>query len=378
MEGPKLDIRNLASKAALFQDRIRGVQESLPRPGFDWYPYDSIGNVFLLADLLTGERQFLLDLIGDGPVLDIGCGDGHISFFLESLGCKVFAVDNPGTNYNQMQGVRALKAALNSNIEIWEQNMDHDFALPDMQFSVAFFLGVLYHLKNPFAALESLLARSQYCILSTRVTGFSPDKSTNLSRLPVAYLVSETETNNDATNYWIFTNLGLKRLIERSGWRILDYVSVGNTSASDPITAAGDERALCLAERGISITNGWLASGWHHQEYFNAWRWTQKEFSVSFANIDDDARHVLSLDFFLPAALESPSGSLELCCSINGRPLPRREFAKSGYFKYEEPVPAAALVERPVVAEFTLSHAIRPGEHDPRELGIVVSSVRLS
>src|SRR5438094_8681014 len=82
MEGPKLDIRNLASKAALFQDRIRGVQESLPRPGFDWYPYDSIGNVFLLADLLTGERQFLLDLIGDGPVLDIGCGDGHISFFL--------------------------------------------------------------------------------------------------------------------------------------------------------------------------------------------------------------------------------------------------------------------------------------------------------
>src|SRR3989442_46271 len=137
MGSPKIDIRNLAGKAAQFQRRISAIQASRPASGFDWYPYDSLGNFFILADLLTGERQFLLDLIGDAPVLDVGCGDGHIAFFLESLGCKVIAIDNPRTNYNQMQGVRALKAALNSSVEICEQDIDYDFRLPDMQFSVA-------------------------------------------------------------------------------------------------------------------------------------------------------------------------------------------------------------------------------------------------
>src|SRR4030095_8778189 len=118
----KLDIRNLADQSALFQDRISALQAGLPCPGCEWYPCDSLGNFFVLADFLTGERQFLLDLIGDAPVLDVGCGDGHIAFFLESLGCKVIAVDNPRTNFNQMQGVRALKAALNSSVEIFEQD----------------------------------------------------------------------------------------------------------------------------------------------------------------------------------------------------------------------------------------------------------------
>ncbi len=379
MESSKLDIRKLADKAAVFQRRISAIQASLPAPGFDWYPYDSLGNFFILADLLTGERKFLLDLIGDAPVLDIGCGDGHIAFFLESLGCKVIAVDNPRTNFNQMQGVRALKAALNSSVEICEQDIDYEFRLPDMQFSVAFFLGVLYHLKNPFRALETLVTRSEYCILSTRVTRFAPDKTADLSGLPVAYLVNETETNNDSTNYWIFTNLGLKRLIERSGWRVIDYASVGNASASDPITAEGDERAFCLAERiAAPITNGRLISGWHYQECFEAWRWTEKNFSVSFTNIARDAPNVLSLDFFLPAANERESGPLEVRCSVNGHALPQREFAKSGHYKYEEPVPESALIKTPIVAEFSLNNAFVPGEQDQRELGIVVSSVRLS
>src|SRR5262249_19669491 len=139
MASAKGDIRDLAGKAAQFQRRIAAVQAGLSG-GFDWDPYDSSGDFFVLADLLTRERRSLLDLIGDGPVLDVGCGDGHIAFFLESLGCKVIAVDNPRTNYNQMQGVKALKAALHSSIEILEQDIDYEFRLPDVQFSVAFFL----------------------------------------------------------------------------------------------------------------------------------------------------------------------------------------------------------------------------------------------
>ena len=80
----------------------------------------------------------------------------------------------------------------------------------------------------------------------------------------------------------------------------------------------------------------------------------------------------------LCAAQAVRTGTLELRCSINGHALPQRDFAKSGHYKYEEPVPDSALTGSPVVAEFILNKSFRPGEHDQRELGIVVSSVRLS
>ena len=63
---------------------------------------------------------------------------------------------------------------------------------------------------------------------------------------PVAYLVDEFETNNDSTNYWIFTPAGLTRILKRAGWDILDRMSVGNTETSDPASPAGDERTFLL------------------------------------------------------------------------------------------------------------------------------------
>ena len=42
-----------------------------------------------------------------GPVLDIGCGDGDLSYLLASLGCDVTAIDLPASNFNWMTGVQA-------------------------------------------------------------------------------------------------------------------------------------------------------------------------------------------------------------------------------------------------------------------------------
>src|SRR5258708_23902242 len=110
MESPTLDIGNLAGKAASFQRRTGAIQASLPAPGFEWYPYDSLGNFFVLADLLTGERRFLLDLIGDAPLLDVGCGDGHIPFFLQSLRFKSKTPHKSTTKFNQLKSGPALEA----------------------------------------------------------------------------------------------------------------------------------------------------------------------------------------------------------------------------------------------------------------------------
>ena len=102
---------------------------------------------------------------------------------------------------------------------------------------------------------RSLARQARYAFISTRVTRFNvaagaEGSQVNSSRIelrdaPVAYLVDANETNNDATNFWMFSEAGLRRILQRSGWDILDFMTVGNTKDSDPATAQGDERAFC-------------------------------------------------------------------------------------------------------------------------------------
>ncbi len=151
---------------------------------------------------------------------------------------------------NGMHGARLLKAALQSGISIHEMDLDSKFSWPRKQYGLVFFLGILYHLKNPFFVLESLARVSRYAFISTRVARFSPDGDP-IELLPVAYLVNPTECNNDPTNYWIFSGTGLARLLDRAGWDVLAQMRNGNTSKSDPATAHGDERAYLLVRSRI-------------------------------------------------------------------------------------------------------------------------------
>jgi hypothetical protein len=151
--------------------------------------------------------------------------------------------------------MRLLKQSFNSSVEILEIDLDSQFKLPAERYELAFLLGILYHLKNPYLALESLAKQARYAFISTRVIRFnvaSGAEGTQFNRCrielrdaPVAYLVDAAETNNDATNFWMFSEAGLRRILHRCGWDILDFMTVGNTQDSDPATVQGDERAFC-------------------------------------------------------------------------------------------------------------------------------------
>ena len=62
---------------------------------------------------------------------------------------------------------------------------------------------------------------------------------------PLAYLLDGAETNNDTTNYWIFSPLGLDRLVSRCGWSTMAKQHVGPPS-SDPVHPGNDERVFLL------------------------------------------------------------------------------------------------------------------------------------
>ena len=89
--------------------------------------------------------------------------------------------------------------------------------------------------------------RQTNCLISTRVARYSGDRTTLIRGESLAYLLAPDECNNDATNFWIFSEQGLRRILARTGWTVLDYLSVGETRKSDPASTAGDERAFVLA-----------------------------------------------------------------------------------------------------------------------------------
>jgi tRNA (mo5U34)-methyltransferase len=250
---PKLlDISVIKNKAREFRVKLDTEKERLAPTDFGWYPYNTLTSFETLELLLTGKNRFLLELTSEKPIVDIGCADGDLAFFLESLGCKVQVVDYAPTNFNHMQGVNRLKTALASSVDIHNVNLDSQFVLPEKNYSLVFFLGILYHLKNPYYALETLAKSASYCLISTRVTKFNTVSNAvnrvDLSSIPTAYLLDELEANNDSTNYWIFSNAGLRRILHRTGWDICDYITVGNTEDSDPASREGDERAYCLVK----------------------------------------------------------------------------------------------------------------------------------
>jgi hypothetical protein len=54
--------------------------------------------------------------------------------------------------------------------------------------------------------------------------------------------------NDDPTNYWIFSDAGLARLVDRTGWTVRAAMNVGDTTASRPDSNDHDERSFLLLE----------------------------------------------------------------------------------------------------------------------------------
>ena len=216
------------------------------RPESFWYPYGTLRNIQVLEEILNTIGLDLLSLCRGphGKIADIGAGDGDLAFFLEETGLSVDVIENPVTNFNALEGARIMKEALGSSVAICEIDLDSQFPLSTENYDAIFFLGILYHLKNPFFVLERLAQIASYCFVSTRVASHTAD-GLPLSSHPLAYLLDPEECNNDNTNFWIFSDRGLKRLVSRAGWSLVCYGTVGNMTNSTPNDPDRDQRAFC-------------------------------------------------------------------------------------------------------------------------------------
>lgn len=362
----QLEIRDLAARALEFQERLSRARSEVAAPDPGWYPWDSFGTLTLLDKLLTGRRRFLQPLVGDHPVLDLGCGDGDLSFLFESLGCRVCAIDNPPTNYNRMAGVEALKIALDSSVRIESLDLDGPFHLPVCRCGLALCFGILYHLKNPYSVLETLAAHANYCLLSTAITRFAPDQQTEVNHLPVAFLAGRDGLRGDETNYWIFSETGLRTLVDRCGWEVCDWLVTGD-EGSVLWSTQRDERVFCLlrSRAFASAPVNQLVDGWHVLEN-GAWRWTARRFGLTVA----PGAQRLSLKVTVPPNLELP---LTLTARAEGAVIATHTLTRSGDFECAQHIPPGDEV----LVEFELDGALPPDNADARERAIIVRGIEL-
>jgi len=181
---------------------VRRLIEDLERLG--WYHSielpsgEVIQGIQTLPQLRNRLAQFPLpaDLTGK-RVLDIGAWDGWFSFEMERRGARVLAIDNA-------RRTRFLKAR-----EILASRVDYRIA--DIcrvtprelgRFDIVLFFGVLYHLKHPLRALETV------CDLTTDlalVESYVTDDGSQPNAPPVMEFYETTEFLGQFDN-WVGPN----------------------------------------------------------------------------------------------------------------------------------------------------------------------------
>jgi tRNA (mo5U34)-methyltransferase len=342
------------------------IKKRLSVSDFGWYPYGTMTTLPVISDLLAPVYAEVSSAVSRSPVADIGCGDGDLAMFFSQLGCEVDAIDHAEGNFNQLRGVKLLAQELSSPARIHDMDLDGQFALPRRDYGLALFLGTLYHLKNPFYVLETLATYTDWCILSTRIAQVTPSKRTRIEEESVAYLLAPRESNNDPTNYWIFSFAGLLKLLERTGWIVMGQTRLGCSVNSDPMHADADERAYIIVKSrtrhpGIHVR---LLDGWHPIEN-DAFRWTTKQFALE-VTLPEPAFE-FALRFAVPQVALA-SGPIRISCLASGQ--------QAGAITCESPEPLEFRGRFPSEAttarlDFTVESQFRPAG-DARELGICV------
>ena len=365
---------SLSAGAAALRERLAAAKSALGDTAFEWYRYDSLANLEQVDRLLESSLEPVLDAARSHGVLDVGCADGDLAFLFESLGCAVTAVDHPTTSHNHMCGVRALHRQLASRVDLHECDIDAQFSLPGKRYGFGIVLGLLYHLKNPYYVLETLARACDYCVISTRVTRRLPDGTPLAAGAPLAYLVDTYELNDDNSNFWIFTEPSLRRLLQRTGWECGAYFTVGDTERSDPVSPEHDERAFALLKSHHGLAHLTLLAGWH-EPHASGWRWAEREFTVGVPAAWAASYRRMTVRLYAPPALMEKLGSIELRARTGGRELLPLSIAQSGTHVFERAVrldPADATVD------FSLDKCLAAGTVDARELGIVVESIEFA
>lgn len=168
-------------------------------------------------DVLRREADCIFRMGMEGKsLLDIGAWDGFFSFEAERRGAAdILSTDHfcwSGPGWGTKAGYDLTHAAWGSKARTKDVDVfDLD---PDIEgtFDVVLFLGVLYHLKNPYGGLEQAARMSKDLLIVETVT------DCNHTKTPVMRHYLDTELNHDPTNFFAPNTACLESILRELGF----------------------------------------------------------------------------------------------------------------------------------------------------------------
>jgi hypothetical protein len=251
----------VAGEPAPFVARLRAAERSLrgrraelldavtrdpvfQREDVTLYPFNPLDNVDAILRLIEHPAAPSLERLPSRTMIDIGCANGELGLAFEEAGFSVALLDRShvaeaaGSTVRQHAPLVASIIARNigSRAVIFDEDIDDGFDPrrvldgfsrtvgadpPFERFGIGVMVGVLYHLRNPYSAIEKLRSLCDHLIVGTWVADCMPDRRRIIGDDQLVYLLRDRQLAEDPSNYWIFTRRSFHVLVERCGWRIL-------------------------------------------------------------------------------------------------------------------------------------------------------------
>ena len=202
---PDLDaLRRVFLDSKEFQSKFGTMADNLRASARFFHSFELPGEIIRgvkSIEVLRDEEIFVFrHSVAGQSVLDIGAWDGYFSFAAERHGARhVLATDHfswSGPGWGSKAGFDYVHLKTGSKVQAFDVDV---FSLdPEKlgRFDNVFFLGVLYHLKNPFGGLEKAAAMcASHLLVETE------DAMRDCPEPVMRYHLG-SELSQDPTNYW--------------------------------------------------------------------------------------------------------------------------------------------------------------------------------
>jgi tRNA (mo5U34)-methyltransferase len=219
------DVSDQVARVQHWYHRIE-VAPGVVTPGINNSP--AVLRALRLPDDLSGRR-----------VLDIGTRDGFFAFECERRGATVVAVDAAPI---EDTGFAVAARLLGSHVRYEQRNIWDLSREKDGEFDIVLCLGLLYHLRDPLAALDLLrtLCRGTLFLETAALDPGSAHVFNNIGAWSASVAAFDTTplmqflpgrvANNDPTNFWLPNRACLKAMLEESNF-VVDRVEVNGARA---------------------------------------------------------------------------------------------------------------------------------------------------
>jgi tRNA (mo5U34)-methyltransferase len=174
----------------------------------------------------------LPDDLAGWRALDVGCNAGFYSFELARRGADVLAIDTDARYLRQARWA-AKQLDLDNRIR-FDQLPVYELARRDDRFDLVLFMGVLYHLRHPLLALDTLAEKTKHVLVLQTLTmpgeqvvrapgdlGIDErDRMLQPGWPKIAFV--ERRLAGDPTNWWAPNHAAVVAMLRTAGLEVLE------------------------------------------------------------------------------------------------------------------------------------------------------------